>query len=402
MTGIDLTDLDLFAAGEVDAAWKRLRQAAPVHWNPEHDGPGFWAVTRHADVVSVARDTASFTSEKGMMLGVNRGAGDPAAGKMLVVTDPPRHGPLRAAVRRALTATPIGLLRKRVRDEVARLLEPARETSGCEFVSAVAARLPAAVTCDLMGVPAADRGHLLRLTSAAFGATDPDYQDRPTSDETAALAHAEILTYYADLIAERRRTPGSDVVSVLATTEVKGRGRLTDDEVLCNCLNLIIGGHETTRHAASGGLLALIEHPEQWALLRRARHATRLAVEEVLRWTSPGMYVLRTAIRDGTVADQPISRGDAVTLWNASANRDEAVFEAADSFDVLRQPNPHVAFGAGPHSCVGASIARLELQELFRQLLERASAVELAGAPERLRSNLVRGIKRLPVTFAWN
>jgi cytochrome P450 len=350
---VDLTDLDLFTTGDPDAAFRHLRSHAPISWNPQADGPGFWVVVRHADVVRVLRDAAAFSVEKGMRLAVNRGRGDPAAGRMLVVTDPPRHDRLRAVVQHAFTTRSAARLEDHVRRLVDELLAPL--PARCDFATDVAARLPVAVICGLLGVPRADGDRMLELTNAAFGSTDAEYRaGAPSPARAALLAHHDILAYFSDLLAARRRRPEDDLVSVLAEASVDGV-RLTDEEVQLNCLNLLVGGNETTRHAAAGGLLALLQHPDQLRRLRADPALLPDAVEEVLRWTSPGLYALRTAKVDVDVAGTAVLAGQAVTVWMASANRDEAVFPDADRFDVGRRPNRHLTMGTGTHFCLGAA-----------------------------------------------
>jgi cytochrome P450 len=393
---IDLTDLDLFEHGDPHAAFQTLRAEAPVHWNEEVDGPGFWAVTRYADVSSCYRNNQSFSSERGMLLGVNRGKGDPAAGKMLVVTDPPRHRQLRQILDKKFSARMITGMEQSVATICERLLDPCVGVEA-DFATDVAANIPVAAVCEMLGVPTSDQPRMLYLTSAAFGSEDKEHQFGESSEETAALAHYEIFEYMSELVAQRRRKPGTDLVSLLVSGELDGTP-LTDEIVLLNCLNLLIGGDETTRHASSGGVLALAQNPDQWALLRGDPAAmVPTAIEEILRWTSPGMYALRTAREDVVVGSQRVLKNQAVVLWNVSANRDEDVFADSMTFRIDRTPNRHLTFGIGAHFCMGASLARLELRLLFETLLARVASIEIVGEPQKLRSNTMNGIKHLPV-----
>ena len=330
-----------------------------------------------------------------MMLASLAAGGDPAAGRMLVVTDPPRHAKLRRVVNGSVSPRVIRRLERTVRRVVDARLDEALERGTCDVVEVVAAPLPVAVVCDLMGIPETDWALLHDLTSRAFGFDDPAFQER-SAHETKAGAHAEIMLYYSQLLDERRGHPGDDLVSVLASGEVDGEP-LADEEILLNCDNLVLGGNETTRHSAAGALLALATHPDEWERLRSDPALVPQAVEEVLRWTTPAMHVLRVATRDGTVGGTAIAAGEAVTIWNASANRDERVFARASSFDVGRTPNRHLAFGFGEHFCVGAAIARLELRTLLEAVVERVRRLEVAGEPDRLRSNFIRGYRRLPL-----
>jgi cytochrome P450 len=392
---VDLTDLELFATGDPHAAWRHLRATDPVSWHHESDGPGFWALVKYADIISVYRDHASFTSERGMLLGVNRGEGDPAAGQMLVVTDPPRHGQLRAIILHAFAARSVAAMRDQVAGVVTAILD--HQNDAYDFATEVAARLPVAVICDLMGIPKVEWDRVLTWTNQAFLASDPEYLTQATARASAARARREIFSTCADLMLERRACPRDDLIGVMANAEIEGR-RLTDQEVLLNCLNILIGANETTRHTASGGLLALLSHQDELRRLRLDPSLLPTAIEEMLRWTTPAQYVLRTATKTVRIRDREIRVGDAVTLWNPSGNRDEDVFEAPDRFEIGRVPNRHLSFGYGEHFCVGAALARLELTLLFEQLLASTTSIELDAPVVRLRSNAVGGIKHMPVT----
>ena len=391
---IDLADADLYMRDDGHSVWELLRREAPIFWNKGGNArPSFWALTRYEDVLSVARDSDSFSSEKGNMLSALAAGGDAAAGRMLVVTDPPRHALLRQLVARAFTPRALERLEQAVNTTVDDLLNEAVSRGTLDFVGDVAARLPVSLICDLLGVPHEDRRRMLKLTTLAF-ASDEAYGG--ASMAAVREAHVEILLYYTQLAAERRRAPREDLVSILACGEVDGEA-LTDEEVVLNCNNLIIGGNETTRHAAAAGLLALIDHPDQWQRLKDDPSLLESAADEILRWTAPVMHVLRIARDDVEIRGQRICAGEAVTLWLASANRDEEVFPDGERFDIGRRPNRHVTFGVGAHVCLGAFLARLELRVLFRELIRRVERVELIGPAERIRSTFVSGIRRMPV-----
>ncbi len=395
---VDLTDPTLYAFGDPHAVFSLLRAEAPVFWNREANGPGFWALTRYDDIARVYRDPATFRSEYGTILTTHRDKPDPAAGKMLALTDPPRHPKLRQPIYRGFTPHMVERLEQRVRATVDALLDEALDRGSCDFVTDVSAHLPVTVMCEMMGVPRADWDLMLDLTRTAFSADDPEYQIAASGGMTASQAHNEILLYFADLAVERRDDPGEDLVSILATMEVDGQP-LSDEEVLLNCDNLIVGGNETMRHTAAGGLLALLDHPAEWARLEREPELLASAIEEILRWTSPGMHVLRTAKHDTLIRGQTIKAGQQIAMWTPSANRDEAVFADPFRFDVARSPNRHLTFGLGAHYCLGASLTRMELRTLFQQLLARTAQVALAGPIERLRSNLIAGFKHMPITI---
>jgi cytochrome P450 len=241
----------------------------------------------------------------------------------------------------------------------------------------------------MMGVPNGDWEHIFALTSDAFGAPDP---------VTRRLAHMDILQYFEDLTATRIKCPSDDLVSALVSANIDGR-KLSPDEILLNCDNLLVGGTENTRIAATGGMLAFLEHPAEWRTLSREAALLPSAVEEVLRWTSTATHIMRTATRPVVLRDRHIEAGDRVTLWNPSANRDEAVFADPDCFNVRRHPNRHIALGYGEHFCLGGTLARSELRLLYSELLRNTEGIELDGAPVPLSSIVVNGFEKLPVKF---
>lgn len=397
--GLDLTDPGLYLSGDVHAVFAELRRTPGLFWQAEAGGPGFWAVTRYADALPVYRDTHAFTTTRGILLKPGRGRPEPGSGRMLVMTDPPRHTELRRVLNRYFSPRTVAGLEARLRRDVEELLDRALAAGRCDFVSEVAARVPVSVICEMLGVPEADRARVHELTGIAFSSADPAYRVSGSERMSAGRAHTEILGYFAGLLRRRRDAPGEDIVSLLATAEVDGE-RLDDHEVLLDCDNLIVGGNETTRHAAAGGLLALLEHPDQLERVRADGALLEPMVEEVLRWTSPATHVMRGTLRPVEVAGQAITPGQDVVIWNISANRDEAAFERPHRFDVSRSPNRHLALGVGEHFCLGAALARMELRVLFAALLGRTRTIELAGQPQRLRSNMLTGYRALPVRLA--
>jgi len=388
-TDVDLSDPNLYAFGNPHDVFRWLRVHAPVLWNPQSDGPGFWALSKYEDAVRVYIDPVTFSSTRGTQLGGSHARGEPGGGKMLALTDPPRHTEVRKLLSGGFSPRRVEQLEQTVRTVATELLERAVEAGRCEFVAEVAAGLPLSVICALMGVPSEDWDTMSRLASTAFGPTDPLRQSE---------AHQEILLYYMELVAERRRAPREDVVSVLVQGRVDG-APLSEEEILLNCDNIMLGGTEAVRHTLAAGLLAMIEHPEQWARLKTERGLVATAIEEILRWTTVPLHLLRTATRDVEIRGQLIRLGDAVAVWNLSANRDPEAFASADAFDIGRSPNRHLTLGIGPHFCLGASLARLELGVLFSELLKRVAHAELAGPVERLRSIVIHGIERLPVAL---
>jgi len=393
---VDLTDPDLYGAGDLHSVFDSLRRRPGLFWNAERDGPGFWAVTRYADAVSVYKDVRRFTSTRGTILRPTRRRIDPACGRMLVMTDAPRHTRLKQILNRGFTPKMVERLQDRLTSSVAEIVDAAIRQGHCDFVGDVSARIPVVAICELMGVPPEDWSMMYELTSTAFSSGDPDYALSSSGRFSSASAHSEILDYYSRLLTRRRRAPADDLVSVLAAAEIAGE-RLSDQEVLFNCDNLIVGGNETVRHAAAGGMLALLERPGELARLRSDLSHMDTAVEEMLRWTTPGMHVLRTCRRNAVVGGQTVRAGEQVVVWNISANRDAAEFRDPHAFDVSRSPNRHLALGFGEHYCLGAALARMELRTLMKYVLTHVSRMELIGPVRRLRSNLVSGFKRLPV-----
>ena len=390
---VDLTDPRVHAEDDLGPLFAQLRRDRPLAWAD----PGFWVVSRHADVLDVLRDTTRFSSARGNMLGTLLAGGDSAGGRMLVVTDPPRHPALRGLLRRAFSPRALAALGERIRVTADRLWARAVDRGGCDVAADVAAHIPLTVICDLLGVPEADRAFILRQTSAALSS----HEAVPSSFE-ARMAQGEILLYFARLARARQGQDQADpdvadVVSLLANGLVDGE-RLTEDELVLNCYSLILGGDETTRLSMVGGIRALAEHPDQWARLRSGEVAVSDAVEEILRWTAPLLHSGRTATEDVTLHGRTIRAGDVVTVWYPSANRDTAEFSHPELFDVGRRPNRHLTFAHGAHFCLGAHLARVELTALLDSLLSTVDSLEPAGPPRPVYSTFLTGLASLPVT----
>jgi cytochrome P450 len=312
---------------------------------------------------------------------------------MKIVTDPPRHGAIRQVL--APVFAPRAARRWQARideiaaDVVARILEA---EAPVDFATEVTA-LPAFTVCDLLGVPTADWGEISRLTATAFGAKQSGGID---GDAEKVVAHTELFAYLDDLARAKRKEPGEDIVSRLVAGPADGEP-FSDDEILLNCEGVINGGVETTRHAASRGILGFLRNPAQWSRLRSEPQLSSAAVEEVLRWATPPLMVMRHATRDVSIADVPIAAGEPIVVCNAAANRDPAVFPDPEAMLIDRHPNRHLSFGLGPHFCIGAALARMELSALFGALSGRVRAIEEAGEVRHLRSNFIWGVSSLPV-----
>ncbi|MCS0639059.1 cytochrome P450 [Streptomyces sp. LP05-1] len=391
---LDLTDPATFAAHDPRDIWPEARRHEPVFWHEARDGkPGFWVVTRHADVLAAYQDADRLGSARGTVLDVLLRGDDPAGGKMLAVTDRPRHRQLRQLLLRAFSPRVLGPVTERI---AARTLDLVRSVTGrgsFDFATEVADELPMNTICDLLSVPDGDRKELLRWNKMALSSEDPD------SGELDALgARNEIVLYFMDLALERRASPGDDVISMIATAEVGG-ARLTPEEVALNCYSLILGGDESSRMSALVAVYELARHPEQWDALRAGEVALDTAVEEVLRWATPAMHFARTATQELEIAGRRIRAGDIVTLWNTSANDDETVFASPRAFDLARTPNKHLSFGHGPHFCVGAHLGRAGLRSLLSALVATVGRIEPHGEPERVHSTFLFGYRSLRVGF---
>lgn len=385
MGNIDLTDVRHFSQGFPHHLFTQLRRESPVHWQAFPDGypgdhdPGFWVLSRHEDVQAANRNVELFRSFDGPGLSIQ-----PAMqGTMLVSMDGRDHVRQRRLISAGFTPRMVARLEAQAREWAVSIVEHARERGTCDFVQEVAYQLPMHMIADIMGIPVADRGWLFGLTSDLLQGPESGGIARP--GDFLAI-QVQMFEYAQELGRRKRAEPQDDVWTILSTAEIETddgeRTVLGETELDMFFFVLTIAGSETTRNAISGGLLALLEHPEQLATLRREPEAMRLAVEEILRWTSPVAYFARRATRDTEIRGVPIAAGDRVTLWYPSANRDDAVFEDPFRFDIMRSPNNHVAFGGGgPHHCLGANLARREIAIVFEELLARTSEIEILASP---------------------
>jgi cytochrome P450 len=384
---INLTDPNLYSHGDPYAQWRWLREHEPVYWHPPAELPGFWALTKYDDARAVYRDPATFSSAGGILLRPENYGDDPGGGRTLALTDPPHHRQLRAVVDDWFSPRSVRALEAEMRDVARDVIIQALDRERCDFVTDIAARIPLYVICKMMGVPRSEWERLFTLTNEAFGAGDAPER---------RLAHLEILQYFESLVNVRTKCPADDIVSVLATAQIDGR-KLTLDEIILNCDNLLVGGTENTRIAASGGMLAFLQHPDQWQALSTEPRLLPSAVEEVVRWTSTATHIMRTATRSVTLRDRRIEAGERVTLWNPSVNRDESVFDDPDCFTIDRKPNRHLALGTGEHFCLGGTLGRAELGLVYQELLSNTERIELDGTPVMLSSIVVNGPEHLPV-----
>lgn len=394
---VDIVNPDTYVPSVPHAAFKLLRERAPVFWHKDPQGPGFWAVTRYQDVMMVSRDPKTFSSARRTALFREPPPEELTNMQMLMLNmDPPRHTKLRALVNKGFTPRMVAGLEPHIREITRQLIDTVAARGRCDFVTDIAAELPLQVIAEMMGVPLADRHRLFDWSNRLIGFDDPEYC---TSEEEARNVSMQVYMYANELALARKDKPGDDLISVLMKAEVDGE-KLTEMEFDLFFLLLMVAGNETTRNLISGGMLALIEHPEQRARLLREPALIPTAVDELLRWVSPVMHFRRTAMRDTEIRGEKIRAGDKVVIYYISANRDEEVFAHPDRFDVGRTPNDHLAFGIGEHFCLGSNLARLEIRVMFEELLRRLPDMELAGPVARLRSNFINGIKHMPVVFS--
>ena len=399
-TTIDLLDLDRFQRLEHHEMFTRLRAEDPVSWHDEPGGAGFWNVVCHDDVLTVSRDSELYSSERGgvSIMDPEGQGGFDTRGLMMLYTDPPRHTRYRLLVNKGFTPRMIGLLEQYLRHRSRLIVDNVIERGSCDFVVDLASELPLQAIAEIMGVPQEDRRLLFEWSNAMIGADDPEFQRDGANG--AQDASAALYAYANALAKERQRDPRDDIVTKLINAEVEGE-KLSELEFDMFMLLLSVAGNETTRNATAWGMWALMQHPEQYAALRDdldGRIAP--AIEEILRWASPVYHFRRTTTRPTEIRGREIAEGDKVVMWYISANRDEAVFDDPFRFDITRAADEQVAFGGGGHHfCLGANLARMELQLIFREVLERIPDMRTVEAPQILRSNFIGGIKHMPVEF---
>ncbi|MFF2044618.1 cytochrome P450 [Kitasatospora sp. NPDC058170] len=392
LSAIDLTDPQTYLSSGLRAMWARFRAESPVHLHPATGGkPPFWVISRHADVLAVYRDNKRFTSERGNVLATLLQGEDSASRKMLAVTDGPRHRDIRNLMLRSFSPRALAPVVEGVHRRTGELIDQGLARGAFDFVTDLADHIPINTIGDLMGIPAEDREQLVHWNTQTLSRTSADH-----SETEEWLARNEILLYFSGLAAARRRHPGDDVISALATGTVDG-APLSEEEIVFNCYSLILGGDESSRMSSIGAVIALSEHPDQWKALRTGAVGLESATEEVMRWTTPAMHFGRRALTDVELGGRTIRAGDVVTLWNSSADFDEDVFADPYTFDLARSPNKHVAFGYGPHFCIGAFLGRTHVEAMLAALRERVAGIELLGPPRRLYSNFVFGYSGLPV-----
>jgi len=406
----DLTDPDSVTTDEVHAHLKYLRQHAPISRIRSASGKDYWAIVRYRDVMRVWGDPETFSSEQAPISLSEHAAFDAGRGKLMILTDPPRHMKLRNLFKGRFTPRGVKIDWEALTRRIARrLYAEAAAKRDCDFVADVAGRLPRALTCEVLGVALEDRPRIEQLGDMSVGGHDPEYQrflppeqrvgtQEEVADRCQAYAMRELADYFGATIAERRRKPTNDMFSILAQAVIDDVP-VSDEEAVYNCVLLLDAGLDTTRNAPSGGIRMLLADDDQRERLVADPTLVKSAVEEFLRWTSPAFHNLRRVMRETEICGQPLHPGEILTVWGVSANRDEEVFPHADRFDITRWPNEHLAFGYGEHACIGAHLARLELRVGLEEALPYLSHIEVTGPIERMRSLSVPGIKHMPVRF---
>jgi cytochrome P450 len=395
VAGIALDDPASFASGHPHDQYRRLRDSHPVWFHPEREGPGFWAVTAHRQVVEVSRDPATYSSWLG---GIMIPDSDPelleGSRLMMLYQDPPLHTRYRRLVSRSFTPRAAQSWRARIDGLASGIVDGVIGNGECEFVSEVAGEMPSLVIAELMGIPPDDGRRLYHLTEIMHSA------DPGLSDEDRMGAIVEMHAYAAGTAEEKRRHPADDVATALVHAEVDGE-RLTDDEFKWFFLLLVNAGGDTTRNLVAAGIEALIDHPAELGRLRRSPDGLiATAVEELLRWTSPVVHMRRTARVDAVLGGQQINAGEKVVMFYGAANRDQSLWDDPDRLDLGRNPNPHLAFGGGgAHMCLGAHFARMEAASLLKEVVTRLDDLERAGPVERLHSTFIAGPRVLPLRF---
>ncbi|MGA5545573.1 cytochrome P450 [Mycobacterium sp. NPDC051198] len=401
--GYDFTDPDVLLRGIPVEEFAQLRQTAPVWWNEQgesifNDG-GYWVITRHEDIKTISRNGGDLwsTNAKGAVMRLPEGVTSEQLDltkALLINHDAPEHTRLRKIVSRLFTPRAVAALEEKLAVSAREIVAAAAEKGSGNFVDDVAMSLPLQAIADLIGVPEADREKLFHWSNAIMNTDDPDFDADPT------MANAELMGYAYNMAEERRKCPADDIVTRLIQADLEGTDGegISDVEFAFFVILLAVAGNETTRNAMTHGMNAFLENPDQWELFKRERPET--AVDEIIRWATPVHCFQRTALSDVQVGDVTVKAGQRVGLFYSSANYDESVFDKPFDFNILRNPNPHLAFGGnGAHFCIGANLARMEIKLIFNEIADQIPDIAKLGEPQRLRSGWINGVKDLPVSY---
>ena len=398
---LDLDQVDLLADTWGDrvphAEFDRLRRDAPVFWHPEPDDTGFWAITRHADVVAISKDHERFSSEEGGTFISTAEPNDLEAMRATILNmDPPKHDRYRKLVSAGFTPRMIRRLMEEIDEHARDIIDRVQAKGRVDFVDEIASVLPLEMICEMLGIPEEDWGQMREWSDMMVGWDDPDLSGDP---EVQTQAAANMFMYCNGLVEKRKTDPGDDILSTLVHAEVDG-DRLSELDLNLFFVTLVIAGNETTRNLINHGMLALFDHPEQMEKLQQDLDLLPLAVDEMLRWGTSIQNFRRTAMEDVELHGTTIRKGEKVVLFYLAANYDETVFEDPYEFRVDRESNRHVAFGGGGiHFCLGSHLAKAEIGAIFREVVTRLPDIRPAGEAVRLRSDFINGIKRFPVEF---
>ncbi|BBZ19278.1 cytochrome P450 [Mycolicibacterium gadium] len=397
--GFDFTDPDVLLQGIPVNEFAELRKTSPVWWNDQQesifDDGGYWVITRHEDIKAISRNGELWsTNRKGAVMRLPDGVTSEQLDltkALLINHDAPEHTRLRKIVSRLFTPRAVAALEEKLAVAARDIVRAAKEKGTGDFVDDIAMSLPLLAIADLIGVPEADREKLFHWTNSIMNTDDPDFDSDPTT------ANAELMGYAYNMAEERRRCPADDIVTRLIEADMDGEA-LGDVEFAFFVILLAVAGNETTRNAMTHGINAFFENPDQWELFKRERPET--TVDEIIRWATPVHCFQRTALTDNEIGGVTVREGQRVGLFYSSANFDEDVFENPFEFNILRNPNPHLAFGGnGAHFCIGANLARMEIKLIFNELADQIPNIAKLGEPQRLRSGWINGVKALPVSF---
>lgn len=405
----DLTNPECIAEGDPWRHFEYLRWHAPISRITDRVGNQYWSVVKYADAIAVYRDPLTFSSECPISISDNVAFSE-GRGKMLIITDPPRHLKLRGLFKWSFTPRAVKSWEAPMRELAREIFAEAARKRECDFVWDVAGRLPLSIICQMLGVPKADRPRVERLGNISVGSHDPEFHEALPADATPKQreemlhrvqhrAHQELAEYFTALMAQRRQKPENDLLSLMANEKIDGVA-LSEEEALYNCVLILDAGLDTTRNAFSGGVYALLNHRVELERLLADPSLVPAAVEEIVRWTSPSFHNLRRVTRETNLHGHKMNPGDLLAIWVGSANRDEEMFQEPGRFNITRSPNEHLGFGHAEHFCLGANLARLELRVALRELLPYLPRLELTGLIQRLHHTSIPGIKHMPVRFS--